>query len=158
MKSAINKRFLVNDCIVFSGIRNDDGDNVYFASLVKNVVRTQSGNRLSVSNNNVALSHNDICLFDSVLSSVEDKDYVSRQEFENTSDSERLNMWTLRADDSVLIVKKLAPLPTIDYTSSMTETEFRALLNSWNILKIKAVSEIQNFLGDIVVRQIEIGE
>jgi hypothetical protein len=158
MKSAINKRFLVNDCIIFSATRNDDGDNVYFASLVKNVVRTQSGNRLFVSNNNVSLSHNDMCLFDSVLSNVEDKDYVSRQFFETASDSERIYMWTLRADDSVLIVKKSSNLPTIDYTSSMTETEFRSLLTLWDIKKIKAVSEIQNFLGDIVVRQIEIGE
>lgn len=158
MKPAINKKFLVNDCIVFSGIKNDDGDNVYYASLVNSVVRTQSGTRLSVSNSNVNLSHNDICMFDSILSNSEDKEYTSRQMFESTSDSDRLGLWTLRPDDSVLIVKSGAALPDIDYSKSLTETQFRNLLTAWDIKKIKAFSEIQNFLGDIVVRQIEIGE
>ena len=158
MKPAINKKFLVNDCIIFSGVRNDDGDNVYYASLIRKVVRTQSGNRLSVSSNNVTLSHNDICMFDSILSTSDNKDYTTRQIFENSSDLDRLLTWTLRADDSVLIVKSGDALPDIDYSSSLTESEFRALLTSWDIKKIKSISEIQNFLGDIVVRQIEIGE
>lgn len=150
----IDNEFLVNECLIFSGTRNDDGDFTYYAYNVKNIVRTQAKKRLVIDTQNARTNNNDIALFDTIASICTGKPFISSKSWESLTD--KTTAWTLRNNDSILIVKSGDTLPT--YTATMTETAFRSITQAWDVKKINSVQEIQGFEGDIGVRQIELGE
>lgn len=150
----IDNEFLVNECLIFSGTRDEDGDYAYYVYNVKNIVRTQAKKRLVISTQDAKTSNSDIVLFDSVASVCADKTYINKAAWENLTN--KTTKWTLRNNDSILIFKLGDVLPI--YSQLMTDTDFRKLTKDYDIKRINSVQEIQGFEGDVVIRQIELGE
>ena len=157
MEQQIDFEDLVNTALVFNVAPNDDGDNDYYASIVANCLKTQDRTRLSIGTQIATVTRDDVVYFDLVGSQSVGKTYAKPREWAAMPAMDKLQHWTLKNGDYVLVVKTGDTLPSVS-NNPMNEDEFDVIKpDVWEVKRITDNSIIQDEYGNEVIVSITLG-